>query len=177
MDSGSRRRAAATAVGLALAAPAFAQEGDVWRVYPVDGGGGSIAALAASEVDSPEPYWRFTMTCVPGKPWDATVSGIDAAALGAAITGGDAVQVAVTADGDPNKVTLSGFFPAITFGQMYGEWEYSFPFDLITVDEMGSAGSLAVSGTGVEFALPSEETAEAFAEFRGLCAALPSPGG
>ena len=38
-----------------LATPALAQDGEVWRVYPVDGGGGSIAALAAAEVDLPSP--------------------------------------------------------------------------------------------------------------------------
>lgn len=159
------------------AMPAFAQDGDVWRVYPVEGGGGSIAALAASEVDSPEPYWRFAMTCIPGEPWDATVSSVDAAALGAAIASGGAVQVSVIADGDPNRTPLSGYFPEISFGQMYGEWEYSFPFDLITLDELGGAGTLAVTGTGVDFALPSDGTAKAFAAFKALCEALPPPGG
>jgi hypothetical protein len=165
------------ALALLLASPAFAQGGDVWRVYPVEGGGGSIAALAASEVDSPEPYWRFAMTCISGEPWDATVSGVDAAALGGAIASGDAVQVTVTVDGDPSRTPLSGYFPEITFGQMYGEWEYSFPFDLITLDELGASGLLAVSGTGVDFALPSDGTGKAFAEFKALCAALPPPGG
>lgn len=169
-------------LGLAIAlvggtAPAFAQDGDVWRVYPIEDGGGSLAALAADEVDSPEPYWRFAMSCIPGEPWDVTVSGIDAAALGAAITGGEPVQVAVTADGDPDKVLLSGYFPEITFGEMFGEWEYSFSFDLVALDDLSAAGSLAVSGTGVAFALPSEEAGPAFAEFRALCAALPQPDG
>jgi hypothetical protein len=168
---------AATAVLLALFRSAFAQDGDVWRVYPVEGGGGSIAALPASDVDSPEPYWRFAMTCIPGEAWDATVSGADPAILGAAIASGDAVQVSVIADGDPNKVPLSGYFPEITFGQMYGEWEYSFPFDLITLDELGAAKSLTVSGTGVAFDLPPADTAKAFAEFKALCASLPRPGG
>jgi hypothetical protein len=165
------------ALALLLATPALAADGDVWRVYPIEGGGGSLAALPADEVDSPEPYWRFAMTCIPGEPWDATVSGVDAAALGGAIASGDAVQVTVTADGDPNKTPLSGYFPEITFGQMYGEWEYSFPFDLITLDDLGAARSLAVGGTGVDFVLPSEGTAEAFASFKALCAALPPPGG
>ncbi len=165
------------AVFFGLTAPAFAQDGDVWRVYPVDGGGGSIAALAASEVDSPEPYWRFAMSCIPSEPWEAVVSGIDAAALGQAIASGDAVQVSVIADGDPNRTPLSGYFPEISFGQMYGEWEYSFSFDLITLDELGAAGSLRVTGTGVDFALPSAGTAQAFAELKALCAALPPPGG
>jgi hypothetical protein len=168
---------AAAVVGLGLIAPAMAQGGDVWRVYPVEGGGGSLAALPAAEVDSPEPYWRFVMTCIPGEPWAATVSGADPAALGGAIAAGEAVQVSVVADGDPNKVPLSGYFPEITFGQMYGEWEYSAPFDLITLDELGGAASLAVTGTGVDFALPSADTAQAFAEFKALCAALPPPGG
>ncbi|HET7715259.1 MAG TPA: hypothetical protein VFK86_06500 [Bauldia sp.] len=163
--------------GLTAIAPALARGEDVWRVYPVEGGGGSLAALPAEEVDSPEPYWRFVMTCIPGERWDATVSGIDAAALGRAIAGGEAVQISVIADGDPNKVPLSGYFPEIAFGQMYGEWEYSAPFDLVTLDVLGEARSLAVTGTGVDFALPSEGTAEAFAEFRALCAALPPSGG
>ena len=39
---------------MALAvAPAVAADGDIWRVYPVDGGGGTIAALAPGEADSP----------------------------------------------------------------------------------------------------------------------------
>ena len=155
----------------------MAEDGDVWRVYPVEGGGGSIVAIAPSEIDLPEPYWRFAMTCISGETWDATVSGIDAAALGAAIAGGEAVQVSVSADGDPNKVPLSGFFPEISFGEMYGEWEYSMTFDLVTLDDLGAAGSLAVNGTGVDFGLPSEGTAKAFAEFKALCAALPPPGG
>jgi hypothetical protein len=162
---------------LAVAGPANAQNGDVWRVYPVEGGGGSIAALAASEVDSPEPYWRFAMNCIPGESWEAIVSGIDAAALGGAIAAGDAVQVSIIADGDPNKVPLSGYSPAISFGEMYGEWEYSFQFDLVTLDDLGAAGSLAVTGTGVDFALPSAGSAQAFAEFKALCAALTPPGG
>jgi hypothetical protein len=172
------RGLAGASAGFAVAvASAAAQNGDVWRVYPVDGGGGSIAALAASEIDSPEPYWRFAMNCIPGEPWGATVSGVDAAALGGAIAAGDAVQVSVMADGDPNKIPLSGYSPAISFGEMFGEWEYSFPFDLITLDELGAAGSLAVSGTGVDFALPSAGTNKAFAEFKALCAALPSSEG
>ena len=149
----------------------------VWRVYPVEGGGGSIAALAASEVDSPEPYWQFAMTCISGEPWRATVSGTDAAALGAAIAAGEAVQVSVIADGDPNKVPLSGYFPEITFGEMFGEWEYRSPSTSITLDDLGAADSLAVTGTGVEFALPSDGTVKAFAAFKALCAALPPPGG
>jgi len=162
----------AIAAPLILTTPALAQDGEVWRVYPVEGGGGSIAALAASEIESPEPYWRFVMTCIPGEPWAATVSGIDPAALGNAIGAGEAVQFSVIADGDPNKVPLSGYFPEITFGQMYGEWEFSASFDLITLDELGGAASLAVSGTGVEFPLPSADTAQAFAEFKALCAVL-----
>jgi hypothetical protein len=164
-------------VFLSFATSAVAQEGDVWRVYPVEGGGGSIAAMAASEVESPEPYWRFAMTCIAGETWDATVSGIDAKALGQAIAAGNAVQVSVIADGDPNKVVLSGYSPEINFGEMYGEWEYSVSFDLVTVDDLGAAGSLAVGGTGVDFALPAAGTAQAFAEFKALCAALPPPGG
>ena len=177
MNGTTAGRRLAFAVALLFATPSMAEDGDVWRVYPVDGGGGSIAALAVSEVDSPEPYWRFAMTCISGERWRVSVSGVDAAALGGAIAAGDALQVAVTADRDPDKVPLSGYFPEITFGQMYGEWEYSFPFDLITLDELGMAGSLTVSGTGVDFALPSEGTGKAFAAFKALCAALPPPGG
>ena len=173
---GLRCGAAAAMMGFGMATPAFAEDGDVWRVYPVEGGGGSIAALAAAEIESPEPYWRFAMTCIPGEPWNAVVSGIDPAVLGGAITAAEAIQVSVIADGDPNKVPLSGYFPEITFGQMYGEWEFSAPFDLITLDELGAAASLAVSGTGVEFALPTADTARAFAEFKALCAVLPPPG-
>lgn len=164
-------------VGVALAAPALAQADDIWRVYPLEGGGGSLAALPADEVDSPEPYWRFVMTCIPGEQWTAAVSGVEPAVLGAAIASGEAVQVSIIADGDPDKMPLSGYFPEITFGQMYGEWEYAVPFDLFTLDELEGAGSLAVSGTGVDFALPSAGTAEAFAEFKVRCAALPPPGG
>jgi len=161
----------------AFATSAFAQEGDVWRVYPVEGRGGSIAALAVSEVDSPEPYWRFAMTCIDGERWRATVSGIDAAALGGAIASGAEVQVSVIANGDPGNVPLSGYFPEITFGQMFGEWEYSTHFDLITLDDLGATESLAVAGTGVDFALPSSGTQQAFAAFKALCAALTPPGG
>lgn len=172
-----RRGLAGAFAGFAIIAPAGAQDGDVWRVYPVEGGGGSLVALPADEVESPEPYWRFAMTCIPGEPWNAIVSGIDPAVLGGAIAADEAIQVSVIADGDPNKVSLSGYFPEITFGQMYGEWEFSVPFDLITLDDLGGTASLAVSGTGVGFPLPSEGTAEAFAEFKALCAALPPPGG
>jgi hypothetical protein len=171
------RRSGACLILLATATPTVAESADVWRVYAVEGGGGSIAALAASEVDSPEPYWRFAMNCIPGESWEAIVSGIDAAALGGAIAAGDAVQVSVIADGDPDKVPLSGYSPEINFGEMYGEWEYTVSFDLITLDDLGVAGSLAVTGTGVDFALPSAGTAEAFAEFKALCAALPSSEG
>jgi hypothetical protein len=165
------------AVLFAVAIPALAQDEQVWRVYPVEGRGGSIAALAASEVDSPEPYWRFAMTCISGERWRATVSGVDAAALGGAIAAGGDVQVSVIANGDPNNVPLSGYFPEITFGQMYGEWEYSTHFDLITLDDLGATESLAVAGTGVGFVLPSSGTQQAFAEFKALCAELPPPGG
>lgn len=158
MNGTTAGRRLAFALALLFATPALAEDGDVWRVYPVEGRGGSIAALAASEVDSPEPYWRFAMTCIAGERWRATLSGVDAAALGGAIAAGADVQVSVIADGDPNKVPLSGYFPEVTFGQMYGEWEYSIPFDLITLDELGAAASLAVSGTGVDFALPSERS-------------------
>lgn len=160
-----------------LAGPALAEDGDIWRVYPVEGGGGSLAALAASEVDSPEPYWRFVMTCISGEPWNATVAGIDPAALGAAIAGGGEVKVAVVADGNPDKAPLSGYFPEIRFGEMFGEWEYSFPFDLVTLDDLGTAKSLAVAGTGVAFPLPAAGTAEALSEFKALCATLPPPEG
>ena len=177
MMQGLRRATPAALAGVALAAPALAQEGDIWRVYPVEGGGGSLAALAASEVESPEPYWRFAMTCMPGEPGDAVVSGIEPAVLGAAIAAGGELKVAVIADGDPDKTPLSGYFPEITFGQMFGEWEFSVPFDLITLDELGAAETLAVSGTGIDFALPSAGTADAFAEFRALCAGLPPPEG
>jgi hypothetical protein len=172
-----RKTALLCLIPILAGAPALAQDDDVWRVYPVEGGGGSLAALAASEVDSPEPYWRFVMTCIPGESWDAIVSGVDPAALGAAIGKGGEVTVAVIADGNPDRPPLSGYFPTIGFGQMYGEWEYAFPFDLVTLDELGAAQSLAVTGTGIDFALPSAGIAAAFAEFKALCAALPPPGG
>ena len=104
------------------------------------------------------------MTCIYGETWDATVSGIDAAALGAAIAAGEAVQVSVSADGDPNKVPLSGFLP-VSFGGMYGESlsgflprdqfrrdvrGYSMTF-ICTLDDLGAAASLVVNGTVLNF--------------------------
>jgi len=159
---------------MALAAPASAADGEIWRVYPVDGGGGTIAALAPGEADSPEPYWGFSMTCLPSQDWTANVSGIDAKALANAIAGGDSITVAVIADDNPDRTPISGFFPTISFGQMYGEWEYAFSFDLDSLDELGSAETLAVKGTGVDFSLPTDGTEDAFSKFRGLCVALPA---
>jgi hypothetical protein len=159
---------------MALAVPAAAANDDIWRVYPVDGGGGTIAALPPGEADSPEPYWGFSMTCLPSQDWTATVSGIDAKALANAISSGESITVAVIADDNPDRTPISGYFPSISFGEMYGEWEYAFPFGLDSLDELGSAETLAVKGTGVDFGLPSKGTEEAFSKFRALCAALPA---
>ena len=161
-----------------LATPALAEDGDVWRVYPVEGRGGSLAALAASEVDSPEPYWRFAMTCIAGERWRATVSGVDAAALGGAIAAGADVQVSVIADGDPNKVPLSGYFPEITFGQMYGEWEYSIALRPDHARRSGRGGVARRHAAPASISrFPPTGRREAFAAFKALCAALPPPGG
>ena len=111
---------------------------------------------------------------MPNQDWTANVSGIDARALGSAISADESITVAVIADDNPDRTPISGFFPAISFGEMYGEWEYAVPFGLDALDELGSAETLAVKGTGVDFSLPSKDTEAAFAQFRALCAALPA---
>ena len=70
-DCGSRRVQAAEVMGQiaggdddalelgtalsALATPALAQDGDVWHVYPVDGGGGIHRRAGAGEATRPSP--------------------------------------------------------------------------------------------------------------------------
>jgi len=163
---------AVSMIGAASAAHAT----DVWEVYPFAEGGGTIAALEAGEAGSPEPHWMFAMTCRPRADWDMAVAGVDAAALGAAIAGGEEVQFLVVAEGDENNTPAYGYYPRIAFDQMFAEWGYSAPFGMQQVDDLAAAKSLEVRGTGVGFALPASGTAAAFAEFRALCAALPDDG-
>lgn len=165
-------RRSALALVLVLAASA-AHATDVWEVYPFEAGGGTIAALPAADLESPEPHWSLAMTCRRGADWDMAVAGVDAAALGAAITSGAEVQFAIIADGDENNTPAYGYYPRIAFDQMFGEWGYSTPFGMQQIDDIAAARSLEVKGTGVAFPLPPTGTAEAFAEFRALCAALP----
>ena len=84
------------------------------------------------------------------------------------------MQVAVTADGDPGKTPLSGYFPEIAFGEMFGELEYSFPFDLITLDDLGGSGvpqGQAVPASISRF--PRMGRTRLLPKFKALCAALP----
>lgn len=165
-------RAILASVPFALLA-ATADAADVWEVYPFDSGGGTIAAVAAEDADSPEPNWRLAMTCRAGADWDLAVNGVDPAALGAAITGGQEIEFLVMDGGDRDNAPVHGYFPRISFDQMAGAWGYSIPFGMLQIDDLATARALAVEGTGIAFGLPSSGTAEAFAEFRALCAKLP----
>lgn len=168
-------RRPALSLAAVLATTLAAQAADVWHVYPSDFGGGTIAVLDADEVDSSEPFWRFAMRCFADERWQAVVSGVDAAALGAAIAQNADVTVAVIGDGDEGMELLSGYYPAISFDHMFGEWEYTTEFDLSTIDSLAAAGSLVVKGTGVDFPLPSDGAKDLMA-FKALCAALPGQG-
>jgi len=150
-----------------------ADAADVWEVYPFDSGGGTIAAVAAEDANSPEPNWRFAMTCRAGADWDLAVTGVDAATLGGAITSGAEIEFLVVAGGDRDNAPIHGYFPRISFDQMVGQWGYSIPFGVHQIEDMAIGGALAVEGTGVAFGLPSTGTAEAFAEFGALCGKLP----
>lgn len=165
-------RAILASVPLVLLAVA-AEAGDVWEVYPFDQGGGTIAAVAAEDADSPEPTWRFAMTCRAGADWDLAVNGVDPAALGAAITSGSEIEFLVVDGGDRDSAPVHGYFPRISFDQMSGEWGYSIPFGMFQIDDLAMVKAPTVEGTGIAFGLPATGTAEAFAEFRALCAKLP----
>ena len=168
-------RRSALSLAMLLAAPIASQAADVWHVYPSDSGGGTIAVLDAGEVESPEPFWRFAMSCFADEPWQAVVSGVDAAALGAAIAEGADITIAVIGDGDESMELLSGYYPELRFSHMFGEWEYTTEFDLSTIDSLAAAGTLKVKGTGVDFPLPSGGAKDLTA-FKALCAALPAEG-
>lgn len=163
--------ASMTIAAILIAGPAAAA--DVWTVYDFDGGGGTLAALAAEEADSPEPHWRFAMTCRPNADWDMAVTAVDPAALSGAIAKGEEVQFSVIANGDENNVPAYGYYPNIAFDQMFGEWGYSVPFGMNQIEDLATARSLEVKGVGVAFSLPGDGLADAFAEFQTLCAALP----
>jgi hypothetical protein len=165
-------RAILASVPFALLAAA-AEAGDVWEVYPFDQGGGTIAAVAAEDADSPEPNWRLAMTCRAGADWDLAVNGVDPAALGAAITDGREIEFLVVDGGDRDNAPVHGYFPRIAFDQMVGEWGYSIPFGMVQIDDLAKVKAPSVEGTGIAFGLPSTGTAEALAEFRALCAKLP----
>ena len=165
-------RRSALFLAVLLAAPVASQAADVWHVYPSDFGGGTIAVLDAGEVDSSEPFWRFAMRCFADEPWQAVVSGVDAAALGAAIAQNADITVAVIGDGDGSMELLSGYYPNIRFDHMFGEWEYTTEFDLSAIDSLAAAGTLQVKGTGVDFPLPSGGAKDLMA-FKALCEALP----
>ena len=165
-------RAMLASVPFALLA-VTADAADVWEVYPFDRGGGTIAAVAVEDARSAEPNWRMAMTCRANADWDLAVIGVDAAVLGAAIVSDAEIEFLVIADADPDNTPVHAYYPRISFDQMFGEWGYSVPFGLDQIDDFAAAKSLAVEGTGIAFSLPSEGAAEAFAEFRALCAALP----
>jgi hypothetical protein len=165
-------RAIWVSVPLVLLA-ATAQAADVWEVYPFDRGGGTIAAVAAEDADSPEPAWRLAMTCRADIDWDLAVNGADAAVLGGAIASGAEIEFLIVDGGDRDNAPVHAYFPRIAFDQMSGDWGYSIPFGMLQIDDLAAAKALAVEGTGIAFTLPSSGTAEAFAEFRALCASLP----
>ncbi|MBZ0228613.1 MAG: hypothetical protein K8F58_09220 [Bauldia sp.] len=163
-------RIAVATIALTLAAPAAADE-LVWQFYPAEPGG-TLAVMDKGELESPEPYWRFALQCIPGEEWTMTVAGIDAAALGAAIAESGPAVLSLTAEGAPGGGDYSGLFPELRFGEMYGEWEYLVPIGLDTLKTLATAKSLAVTGTGIDLKLPEGGMAEGFASLVGACAAL-----
>lgn len=144
----------------------------IWHFYPGDPAGGSLAVIEKGEIESPEPHWEFALGCYPGTDWTMTVAGIDPAKLGAAITAGEPPMFSLVVDGEVGGRGLGSYFPSITFGQMFGEWEYQYLIDKGTIDEMSAASSLGVSGTGVEVAYPGEGFKEGIAALRDACGKL-----
>jgi hypothetical protein len=165
------RFALSLAALVALSAAARAED-LVWHLNNGEDGGGTLAVLERSELDSPEPQWRFSLNCYPGEAWEMTVGGVDPKKLGAAIAAGEAVTFGFLVDGAPSDGMLSQFFPDIRFGLMMGEWEYVAPIDPDLLREMGAASGLTVTGTGIELTLPPEGIFEGIEAFRKRCAEL-----
>lgn len=79
-------------------------------------------------------------------------------------------------NGDESLELLSGHYPTISFGHMFGECEYTTGFVLTTIDSLvAAAGTLRIKGTGIDFPLPSSG-AEDLMAFKALCEAPPDEG-
>lgn len=163
------RRAALALAALSLAGPAAADD-LVWHFYPAEAGG-TLAVMERSELESPEPYWHVSFQCIPDEDWTLGVADIDAKALAAAIADSGPALVDFAA-GDGGDGLFGGFFPELFFGQMYGEWEYSVPIDISTLETLAGQKSLRVIGTGVDLKLPEAGMADGFAALITACSAL-----
>jgi hypothetical protein len=148
----------------------------VWHVYHGEDPAASLAVVDKAEVDADEAYWPFFIQCSVDEPWTMTVAGVDAKALGAAIAAGTPVDFAFIIDGKSDAGDTGGYFPELSFSQMDGEWDYSVEWDLSVLNRLLAAKTLAIKGTGVDKALPTEGMAEALNAFKGLCASFENEG-
>ena len=144
----------------------------VWQLYRDDGPGGTLAVMDKGELESPEPYWHLAFQCIPGEDWTMIVGDIDTSALAAVINDDGPAEVSFVVDGELGGHGLGGYFPDIRFGEMFGEWEYWIPLDLDMLRQLAAAKTLAIKGTGVDHALPSEGLAETFGKFVDACTKL-----
>ncbi len=158
------------AASFVVASPSLAEDAGekVWHLYHGDDPAATLAVMEAAEVDSDEPYWSLSLSCSFDQPWELTVSDVDERALGETIADGGPVTFSFVVDGNADG-PLGGYFPTLRFGEMFGEWEYSVPLDLDMLGAMEAAGTLAVTGTGVDLPLPETGMKEAIGEFRALC--------
>ena len=156
-----------------VSAPLFAEaqevRDNVWHLYHGDDTAATLVVIDRAELESEEPYWLLSLQCSFDEEWILTLADVDERTLGQTIADGGPVILSFVVDGTPSSMGLGSIFPELRFSEMFGEWEYLAPFDLDMVDELAAAKTLAIEGTGAQYALPSEG-ASAIGEFRTLCA-------
>lgn len=159
---------------LALPAAGFAADlkDYTWKAYGGDGDSASVMVVAKSNADNPEAHYAFFLSCVATDQWMMNVSDVDAKALGTAIADGKQPTFGLVIDDKPQPNEDGDFYPDIVFNQADNVWEYSTTWDISLLDDLMKAKKIALRGTGVDVALPTDGMTGALQDFKGFCDAL-----
>ena len=161
---------ATVALTASLTAQAQEVQDNIWHLYHGDDLAATLVVIDRAELESPEPYFALSFQCTPDEEWELVVANVDERTLGETIADGGPVILSFVLDGAPSSGGLGSIFPELRFSEMFGEWEFTAPFDLAMVEELAAAKSVAIEGTGAQYALPEEGLAAAVTEFRTICA-------